>query len=312
MGKNIQRVRPAGVILGHGLWRHGLSFKALGLLYVLLDLSQLPDWEFSVEGLTVLSRQHGMGDGRDAIRSAIAELEAAQLLQRQQQRGEGGQLEASHWLVSDSPITASPSSGFPTSANRLQEGSSSIEEEKTQRPPKSPADQGPDFRDQVVALWNSQAPEHWIRIRELGQQRQRKLGGLVREFGSPAKALAALEASLRQARSEEWCMKASARLSLENWLSNGKVRQYQEKAAVAQQATSAALSGEQQEIAALAAQHPELIDGVLLEDGVLRLRYSERVQQQVGYPAMGMVNTVGALTAEISYLRERLAPACPF
>lgn len=322
MAKNIQRVRPQGVVLAHGLWRHGLGFKALGLLYTLLDLCGLPDWEFSVEGLHGLAKQHGMGDGRDAIRSAIAELEASGFLIRQQQRGTGGELGLSHWLISDQPMApeptpsaASPSSGFPTSVNPLQEGSSSIEEEKNNISPcKSPETAGPKpaYPEQAMALWNRFAPAHWVRIRELGAARQRRLNGLVREFGTATKALEALEQSLLMAQQEEWAMKASARLTLENWLSNGKVRQYQEKHQAQQQPVAALLSGEQQEIAALAEQHPQLFEGVQLQDGCLHLRYSPVVQQVAQYPAHGLVTTVSALKAEIAYLQQRLAPApCP-
>ena len=319
MAKNIQRVRPQGVVLAHGLWTHGLGLKALGLLYMLLDLAALPDWEFSVEGLVALSRQNAMGDGRDAIRTAIAELEVKAFLVRDRQRNEGGLLGGCQWLISDSPIPGAaadlPTSENPTLVNRRQEGSSSIEEEKINTSPcksPEPAAVTPAYPEQAMALWNRCAPAHWVRIRELGVARQRRLNGLVREFGSSAKALVALEQSLAMAHQEDWCMKAQTRLTLENWLSNGKVRQYQEKHQAQQQPDAASLSGEQQEIATLAEQHPELFDGVQLQDGCLHLRYSPAVQQRAQYPAHGLVTTVRALEAEITYLQQRLAPAlCP-
>ncbi len=321
MAKNIQRVRPQGVILPHGLWRHGLGFKALGLLYTLLDLAELPDWEFSLEGLLALSRQHDMGDGRDAIRTGLIELEAHRFLIRDRQRGTDGQLGRSQWWISDAPITdpvqdpalaaALPASENPTLENRLQEGSSSSEEEKSKSSPcKSP--ESASFSEAAIELWNRCAPGHWVRIRELGAARQRRLNGLIREFGSAGKALVALAQSLEMAHQEDWAMKPAARLTIENWLSNGKVRQYQEKHQAQQQPSAACLSGEQQEIAALAAQHPELFEGVTERDGMLHLRYSLEVQQRVGYPQTGMVATIGAIEAEISHLQQRLAPTpCP-
>jgi hypothetical protein len=318
MAKNIQRVRPQGVVLAHGLWTHGLGLKALGLLYLLLDLAQLQDWEFSVSGLVQLARHHDIGDGQHAISTAIAELEAKGFLRRQRERSEGGQLGGAHWWISDQPIpadgepeAAEPALENPTLVNRPQQGSSSIEEEKNKKSPSCPPESA-EFSQAALELWNRCAPAHWVRIRELGAARQRRLNGLVREFGNSAKALAALEQSLAMAHQEDWCMKPQMRLALENWLSNGKVRQYQEKALALAEPAAAALSGEQQEIAALAEQHPDLFEGVSLQDGCLHLRYSAAVQQRAQYPAHGLVTTVSALEAEIAYLQQRLAPAlCP-
>lgn len=320
MSKNISRVRASGLVLAHGLWRHGLSLKTMGLLYMLLDLAELPDWEFSLQGLVALAQQHDMGDGRDAIRTAIAELEDKAFLVRQRDRSDVGRLGGSQWLVSDAPMTENsqdqepaavlPTSENPTLVNRLQEGSSSIEEEKKEQDPLNPpvaVEQPASFARAAMELWNTQAPGHWVRIRDLGQQRQRRLNGLIREFGSAGRALIALERSLQQAHQEDWCIKASARLSLENWLSNGKVRQYSEKLQAASEPATAGLSSEQREIAELAAQHPDLFTGTVVADGVLQLRYSAMVRLLANYPEQGMVNTVGALDAEIKYLQSALA-----
>ncbi len=330
MAKNIQRVRPQGVILAHGIWRHGLGLKALGLLYMLLDLAELPDWEFTLEGLLGVSRQHGMGDGRDSIRTAISELEDHGFLVRDRDRSEAGQLGASQWWISDSPISEpagipapasdSPASENPTLVNRLQEGSSSIEEEKTKKSPcKSPKRKAARdttaklaYHEEAIALWNRCAPAHWSRAQGLGRARKTALNTLANDFGGHQKALAALEESLAIAHRESWCMKAQTRLALENWLSNGKVRQHLEKHQALQEPAAACLSGEQQEMAELAAKHPALFDGVLLQDGCLHLRYTAAVQQQASYPAHGLITTMGALMAEITHLQERLQPVCPF
>lgn len=313
MGKNIQRVRPHGVILGHGLWQHGLGLKALGLLYVLLDLTQLPDWEFSLNGLVALSRQHGMGDGRDSIRTAIAELEEKAFLVRERERNADGQLGSSNWLISDAPIPSeapasdSPASENPTLADRLQEGSSSIEEEKKEEPPLIPPSESKSHQDFIAAaieLWNGQAPEHWVRIRGAGQKRKTMFGSLRRDFGSERLALEAMGQSLEQAHREDWCMKPAARLTIENWLSNGKVRQYQEKWAARKEVAQVALSGEQQQIARMAADHPDLFAGVVLEEGLLYVRYTVAIQHLASYPERGMVNGIGAMSAEITYLQN--------
>ena len=49
---------------------HALSLKAKGLLSMMLSLPE--DWVYSVEGLVSLCKE-----GRDAVRSALAELEDA-------------------------------------------------------------------------------------------------------------------------------------------------------------------------------------------------------------------------------------------
>lgn len=168
------------------------------------------------------------------------------------------------------------------------------------------------FHQDAVALWNRCAPAHWVRIRDIGQQRQRRLNGLVREFGNATKALAALELSLQQAHHEDWAMKPIARLTIENWLSNGKVRQYQEKRQAEEETCVALLSGEQQDLADLAAAHPQFFDGVVVRDGSLRLRYTAAVQQRTGYPAEGLVTTRSALQAEIDFLQGQMAiTPCP-
>ena len=318
MSKNIRRVRATGIVLAHGLWQHGISFKAIGLLYTLLDLAELPDWEFSIQGLVALSQQHGVGDGRDAIRSAIAELEEKRLLVRERERGDNGQLGGTHWLVSDSPIAdadenPAPATGLPASENptegiRLQQGSSSYEEEKKEEIPcKSPRSDGQkdSFADRAMAIWNSQAPAHWIRIRAMGKQRVRKLVALAnQEFGSQEATLTALEQSLQQAQREDWCMKPSAQLTLENWLTNGKVRQYSEKWLEVSSPASAAsgLSPEQREVADIAKDYPALFRGVSVRDGHLMLQYTIEAQQAAGYPAEATVSTIGAIGEEIAFL----------
>jgi hypothetical protein len=363
MRSTLVSYRIEGVLMRFGLWNHGLSLKAMGCLYLLLSLSRLDGWEFSIEGLVALAKAKGMDDGRHSIRTAIAELKAKRFLACQRLRDEDGQLMEMRWMVHDEPmpidpglpetiepmppVTENPASenltevdpladdGFsvtvtadqapvrkPVSENRLQQ------RETTNTPligmtnviPLPPRGESADgqakpqstFHQKAVDLWNLCAPAHWVRIRDIGQQRQRRLNGLIREFGNATKALAALEQSLAMAHHEDWAMKPAARLTIENWLSNGKVRQYQEKHQAQQEPVDAVLSGEQQEIAALAAQHSRLFDGVVLQEGSLHLRYSTAVQQQAGYPAHALVSTISALEAEIRHLNQRLAPVpCP-
>jgi hypothetical protein len=104
MDKNINHVRPQGVFLSHGIWRHGLSLKATGLLCLLLDLKSAEDWEPSLTSIVELARLHQISDGRDSIRTAIAELESKGFLSRQRERDGNGTLTGTQWHISDQPV----------------------------------------------------------------------------------------------------------------------------------------------------------------------------------------------------------------
>lgn len=183
------------------------------------------------------------------------------------------------------------------------------QEPRNKNPEKNPlnpqadgSDRKGSFATAAIEIWNQSAPAHWVRIRELGQQRQRKLNGLLREFGTATKALDALAASLQQAHHEDWCMKASARLTLENWLSNGKVRQYQEKLAARHDIGSAEVSAEQAEMITTALNHPSLFSDAKINDGIVWLHYTPAVQSAARYPERAQVSTMEALRSEIDFL----------
>lgn len=93
---------------------HGLSMKARGLLCTLYSL---PDgWKFSVAGLTKI-----FPDGKDAIKSAIKELEDANYLKRTQTRDSSGRMSASNWVVCDIPMSDdSPMTENPPTVNPPQ------------------------------------------------------------------------------------------------------------------------------------------------------------------------------------------------
>lgn len=163
MAKNLQAMRY-GVIVPHGLWKHGISPKAIGLLCVILGLADIPDWEFSVKGLAALfdeCEEHG--SGINAIETGIAELEAARLLIRSRVRRDDGTLGSAEWLVSpvpmaegieDAPIGVSPVldfpgqvepapiTDFPGQADRPQYKKPRREEEKPPMTPLEPMGEG--------------------------------------------------------------------------------------------------------------------------------------------------------------------------
>jgi len=89
-----------------------LSFKSRGLLALLLSHSQ--GWSLSVQSLVTESKE-----GKDAIRTAIHELETFGYLERMQ-LNTNGRFGESFWITkdpADEPVAGIPLAGFPTSAN---------------------------------------------------------------------------------------------------------------------------------------------------------------------------------------------------
>ena len=76
-------------VLPNGILRDtGLSLKTKGLFAIILSLPET--WDYSVAGLATVA-----GCGRDAIRSALGEMESAGYLTRTRAHGAGGKLLAS-------------------------------------------------------------------------------------------------------------------------------------------------------------------------------------------------------------------------
>lgn len=86
-----------------------LSLKAIGLLSKILRLPD--DWDYTLEGLARICKE-----GKDAIRSAIVELERAGYIERRQTHAADGSFAGNEYIVHEAPLGADapPSSGFPT------------------------------------------------------------------------------------------------------------------------------------------------------------------------------------------------------
>lgn len=339
MARNINRVRPQGVILNHGIWRHGLSMKALGLLYILMDLSQLPDWEFSCAGLTALAAQHGMGDGRDSIRSGIAELESKGFLQRQRERGSDGTLAGTQWLVSDEPFdqqaapaSDQPTSDFPTLAQRPQEGSSSIEEERQKKTPVCP--QLPGLADAAeTAAQPIGKPRKRRKITgadvgpstfaEFGQEAATVLLDWWHNHKGGAKTDLALQLQMGelrqiQAMGGNALVQSQAELAIRSGVMRGKgwsqinaakCRDYgsgnhARQPHGGQQAVLP--SQELLDIASLAEAHPRLFSSAVVTGGAVELTYTALVRARFGYPEKSRVTMEEAIKAEVEALENRL------
>ena len=98
-------------IIGNtGLKDKRLTLKAKGLLAYMLSLPD--DWTFYETELTKHSK-----DGRDAIRSALRELEGAGYLVRNQEREDSGKFGQKEWKVWDEPLTDKPLTENPPAVN---------------------------------------------------------------------------------------------------------------------------------------------------------------------------------------------------
>ena len=64
-----------------------VSLKAKGTFSVIVSLSTIPEWDFSVEGLISLTRE-----GETAIRSAIKELKETGYLKVDREKDESGRI----------------------------------------------------------------------------------------------------------------------------------------------------------------------------------------------------------------------------
>ena len=151
----IQIQRSGGyTVLPNGILRDtGLSLKTKGLFAIILSLPE--GWDYSVAGLATVA-----GCGRDAIRGALKEMEAAGYLTRQRAHGEGGKFTGVVYTIRDTaeplsgkptmddpaplsgkPTTDNPTTDFPTSENptQLNKDLSSKDLSNTPLPPKGGA-----------------------------------------------------------------------------------------------------------------------------------------------------------------------------
>ena len=100
------------VMSNHHLDDPRLSLKAIGLLSKILRLPD--DWDYTLEGLARICKE-----GKDAIRSAIVELERAGYIERRQTHAADGSFAGNEYIVHEAPVStdAAPSSENPTTGN---------------------------------------------------------------------------------------------------------------------------------------------------------------------------------------------------
>lgn len=102
-----------GVIPNELLNSTSLSLKAKGLFGF---LQSKPDgWSFSVERIAKQSK-----DGKDAVRSALKELELSGYLYRYAIKSDDGQWAGYQYILSDLPLTENPSTENPDALSKKE------------------------------------------------------------------------------------------------------------------------------------------------------------------------------------------------
>ena len=114
----VERTRDYTVMSNHHLKNKDLSLKAKGLLSQMLSLPE--NWDYTLAGLSAINRE-----SKDAIRSAVNELEKAGYIRRRQTVDSRGKFSGNEYIIYEQPSSASPSSGFPTTGNPSTEKPSS-------------------------------------------------------------------------------------------------------------------------------------------------------------------------------------------
>ena len=106
----VERTRDYTVMSNYHLRDKNLSLKAKGLLSQMLSLPE--DWDYTLAGLSYINRE-----SKDAIRSAVNELEKAGYVQRRQTTDANGKFSANEYIIHECPVTPAPSLEKPLSEN---------------------------------------------------------------------------------------------------------------------------------------------------------------------------------------------------
>lgn len=110
----VERTRDYTVMSNYHLKDKRLSLKSKGLLSQMLSLPD--DWDYTLSGLSVINRE-----SKDAIRSALNELEAAGYIRRRQTTDASGKFSSNEYIIYERPDEPEPSLEKPSSENPTTE-----------------------------------------------------------------------------------------------------------------------------------------------------------------------------------------------
>ena len=106
----VERNKGYTVMSNYHLRDKSLSLKAKGLLSQILSLPE--DWDYTLSGLCCINRE-----SKDAIRSAVNELERAGYIERHQTTDESGKFSSNEYIIHEQPVSLPPSLDKPSSEN---------------------------------------------------------------------------------------------------------------------------------------------------------------------------------------------------
>lgn len=109
----IKKTKDYTVMSNYHLKDKNLSLKAKGLMSVMLSLPD--DWDYSVEGLSQI-----LTEGKDAITSALKELEQYGYLTRTQSQDKQGKFNGYSYDLYENPFTVEPLAKNPLTVNPPQ------------------------------------------------------------------------------------------------------------------------------------------------------------------------------------------------
>ena len=106
----VEKSKDYTVMSNYHLRDRSLSLKAKGLLSQMLSLPE--GWDYTLSGLAEINKE-----SKDAIRSAVNELEQAGYVIRRQTADDKGKFAANEYIIHEQPVSVQPLLDFPTTEN---------------------------------------------------------------------------------------------------------------------------------------------------------------------------------------------------
>ena len=127
----VERTRDYTVMSNHHLKNKDLSLKAKGLLSQMLSLPE--NWDYTLAGLSAINRE-----SKDAIRSAVNELEKAGYIRRRQTVDSRGKFSGNEYIIYEqpqpmleNPIPGKPMLENPTTDNPTSENPTQLNKDRS-------------------------------------------------------------------------------------------------------------------------------------------------------------------------------------
>lgn len=127
----VERTRDYTVMSSYHLRDKRLTLKAKGLLSQMLSLPE--DWDYTLSGLSHINRE-----SKNAIRSAVNELERAGYIHRRQTTDAGGKFSTNEYVIHKHPDQPEPLLEKPLSENPTPENPSPVKPSPVKPSPENP------------------------------------------------------------------------------------------------------------------------------------------------------------------------------